>query len=197
MSLPAWLGPWANKHRRLERGELVEGLARVLEVIRGRARLPTKTSAPPVLRLWAAMLDEAGAVRELVAAEELSPVELGLQVADLVRLGVLLAEAARDCPASIFARDLRAEDWPTGKDRSRIVAAVCRLSPSSTSSGATWLERLEVAEAWKLAGRPLAGWPLGAPTTPSTRPGGAPRSIAERLASRSGSPLQLIPGGVE
>ena len=143
------------------------------------------------------MLEEAGAVRELVASEELTPDEPGLLVVDLVRLAVLLAEAARQCPAPIFARDLRAEDWPTGKDRSRIVAAVCRLTPSSSSSGATWLERLEVAEAWRLAGRPLTGWPLEASTASSSRRSGASKSIAERLAGRSGSPLQLLPGAIE
>ena len=193
--IPAWLRPWLRKHRsRLGLAddlELVGGLSAVLEAVTGRVRPPTKTPAGPVLRLWSAMLDEPDAVGDALG------VSLALDLADLVRLSVLLANAARDCPASIFARDLRAEGWPEGTDRHRVPAAVCRLTPPARSSGADYLRRLEVAHRWHEAGRPLASWPPEEEQRRRRSSSQQPRSIAERIAGSAGRSLLLLPGGID
>lgn len=195
VEIPAWLRPWLRKHRsRLGLAddlELVGGLSAVLEAVTGRIRAPTKTPSGPVLRLWSAMLDEPDAVGDALG------VSLALDLADLVRLSVLLANAGRDCPASIFARDLRAEGWPDGTDRHRIPAAVCRLTPPPRSSGADYLRRLEVAHRWHEAGRPLASWPPEEEQRRRRSSSQQPRSIAERVAGSVGRSLLLLPGGID
>jgi len=132
--------------------DLVEAVGGILQVIRGKAIAPTKTSAGPVLALWRA----------------LEYPELAQFRADVE----LVAEAAHNCPHPIFAREIRAEDWPEGTDRQWNEANVCRQAPKPPSSGATWDRRLEVAREWASAGRPAEGWggPPRAPPRGAYRP---------------------------
>ena len=58
----------------------------------------------------------------------------------------LVATAARECPHKLFARDMRAEGWADGTDRSRHVRTLCVQ--------ASWTDRLEAAQEWDAAGRP-------------------------------------------
>lgn len=67
----------------------------------------------------------------------------------------LVAEAARDCPDRVFARDIRAEGWPDGTDRHRDITTVCRQD--------RWDLRLTTARAWDQAGRPTSSAPSASP----------------------------------
>lgn len=67
----------------------------------------------------------------------------------------LVAEAARDCPDRVFARDIRAEGWPDGTDRHRDLGTICRQD--------RWDVRLVTARAWDAAGRPTTVAPSRAP----------------------------------
>lgn len=61
---------------------------------------------------------------------------------------MLVVEAAKDCPDRVFARDIRAEGWPDGVDRSRDIDTICRHGK--------WDLRLEAARRWERAGRRTA-----------------------------------------
>jgi hypothetical protein len=138
---PAWLVKMRKQTPRPPRQYTNDRVMHMLVVsvreIRQSNRVPSTTSPAayrPVWRLWQAM--GFPAPMEMEAAIE------------------LLASAARQCPDPVFSRDIRAEGWKEGKDRSRNVASVCRLEPKEGSSGADWTQRMETAQDWHDAGRP-------------------------------------------
>lgn len=142
---PKWLSTWLRSDGRTLLDATPRAALGALASCVNRIR-PTdveaanvvESAARPVLRLW----------RELVESGEARTLEA------LVDVVALLADACRLCPDELFARDVRGEGWDSGRNRSANVAAVCRLSPPSSSQGATWQERLEAARAWNKAGRP-------------------------------------------
>ena len=146
---PKWLRNWCkvDGRRALTAARSVSAvygaLGRALEGIRGKSGNVVESAARPVLRLWREMLVEG--------------FEVDAELAGLVEPVALIADACQRCGDPIFARDVRGEGWDRGRDRSRNIAAICRLAPKPDSSGATWQERLEVARAWDAIGRP-SGW---------------------------------------
>ena len=107
----------------ITRRELYQALAGCLEVVRQTLVVPTRTSVAPVLALMRAV--------GVTDRDSLS-----------VFLGdwMLVARAARECPHGLFSRDLRAEDWPEGFDRSRSVATLAVQM--------RWDDRLVAAKEW-------------------------------------------------
>ena len=77
----------------------------------------------------------------------------------------LVAEWAQQAPDEEAAREIRAEGWADGTDRSRKVGNICRQRPPGQSGGATWDDRLLLAEVWEAAGRPLVKGVEGAKST--------------------------------
>lgn len=63
---------------------------------------------------------------------------LGEYAADLI--AVIRAARPGGCPDPLFARDIRAEGWPTGRDRHRDIVTLCRRE--------RWERRLEMARRW-------------------------------------------------
>ena len=63
----------------------------------------------------------------------------------------LVAEAAHRCPHPLFARDVRAEGWVGGVDRSRSVQTL--------TASTRWADRVAVALQWAEAGKPATDWP--------------------------------------
>ena len=120
-------------------------LGRTLEGIRGKPGNVIESASRPILRLWREMLAEG--------------IELDGNLGGLVDGVSLLADACQRCGDSMFANDVRGEGWERGRDRSRNIAAICRLGPREGSTGATWQERLEVARVWDSKGRP-SGWAM-------------------------------------
>ena len=161
-AVPAWT-PSAAECRPHPRQAVAEMVLRSLEAIRQRPVSPERcgTDAKPVLGLWRAL-------------GKPDPAEFAAELA-------LVAEAARECPAPLFARSLRAEGWAEGTDRSRSVATLCRREP--------WGDRLEAARAWR-----------GQPTTVAVPEPDAPPSRAmlawrtleaiKATGKRSGDPLE-------
>ena len=145
-----WLRNWlkgpgkrlAFARSRIPAVDVLAAVGRVLEEIRGKPVTVRASTGRPVLRLWVELLDDP----ELEFDGDLSA---------LVDPVVLIADACRRAPGPMFARDIRAEGWPDGTDRSRNVAAICRLAPKGDSTGATWSERLDAASAWRAAGSPV------------------------------------------
>ena len=161
-AVPAWTTS-AAECRPHPRQAVAEMVLRSLEAIRQRPVSPERcgTDAKPVLGLWRAL-------------GKPDPAEFAAELA-------LVAEAARECPAPLFARSLRAEGWAEGTDRSRSVATLCRREP--------WGDRLEAARAWR-----------GQPTTVAVPEPDAPPSRAmlawrtleaiKATGKRSGDPLE-------
>lgn len=106
-------------------------VVRSIETVVQRTVNPDRcaTDAPKVLALW----------RRLGRPP---PAEFEADVA-------MVAHAARECPDRLFARDIRAEGWAEGRDRSRAVPTLL--------SQERWTERLDAARAWEAAGHPRAG----------------------------------------
>lgn len=127
-----------------------------LEAITGRPVVPLRCagSAREVLGLWRAL-------------GRPPPDEL---LADLQ----LVARAARECPAPLFARDLRAEGWAEGSDRSRSVPTLCVRR--------RWDERVSAAKEWAAAGYPVSTAPpaRASPTSRTSRALDALRSVGAR-----------------
>ena len=127
---PDGVPAWARKGIRQQDGtpHAVLGLVvRALEGIRQQRVNPQrcKTDAGQVLKLWRSL--DRPPLAEFV--EELE----------------LVAEAARECDAPIFARWLRAEGWTDGVDRSRSVDTLTRQDK--------WADRLAAARAWAAEGK--------------------------------------------
>ncbi len=57
---------------------------------------------------------------------------------------VLVAKAFRESPEPIFARDVRAEGWKGGTNRSRSLKTLCVLE--------SWSDRLDTAQRWEAGG---------------------------------------------
>lgn len=102
---------------------------RAVEEITQRSVAPARCAshAKEILSLW----------RSLGCPE---PCELAEEIA-------LVARAARESAARLFARDVRAEGWPGGVDRRHSVATLCVHR--------RWDERLAVAREWAAAGYPI------------------------------------------
>ena len=115
-----------------------------LSAVRGKLvhRDRCATDAKEVLGLWKAL--GRPLPREL--AEDLA----------------LVAAWAQQSPDRAAARDLRAEGWPEGQDRSRSVATLCRRD--------RWGDRLAAAQAWDAKGRRSAPLPA-APARTGATPG--------------------------
>jgi hypothetical protein len=145
-AVPRWFRVWLSRDGRELRGrvkapEALAAVARCVSAIRPReveADRLVESAARPVLRLW----------RELLVEGEAESLDALVDVVEV------LADACRNCPDPLFARDVRGEGWENARDRSQNVAAVCRLSPPPTSQGATWQERLAAARDWNRRGRP-------------------------------------------
>ncbi len=143
--VPKWLRTWLKTDGRAVGRPAIEvlgALGRTLEAIRGKPGNVVESAGRSILRLWREMLAEG--------------ISLGDNLEGLVEPVALMGAACRLCPDPIFARDVRGEGWENGRDRSRNIAAICRLAPPSSSSGATWQERLEAARRWDTIGRPTA-----------------------------------------
>jgi len=99
------------------------GVLTIMHSIRGRPVLQRRVGADAnrVLQLWKAL--------------DRPPIE------ELVEDVQLVAAAARASPDPKFARDLRAEGWPEGRDRSSEVVTIC--------DPLRWGDRLEAATRWR------------------------------------------------
>lgn len=169
--MPKWLRNWLRTDGRLvvaAKGaralDVLGALSRTLEGIRGKPGNVVESAGRPILRLW----------REILA-DGAGEIELDRTLEELVDPVVLLAHACQRCPDPIFARDVRGEGWEGGRDRSRNIAAICRLAPPGASSGATWQERLEAARAWDRANRPTTSAAI------TTSPKGSGSTYLQRL----------------
>lgn len=171
---PRWLRNWVKRDGQTalraagSTAEVFGALGRALEGIRGKPGNVVESAARPVLRLWREMLVEGFVVDK--------------RLDGLVEPVALLADACQRCGDPMFARDVRGQGWEGGRDRSRNIAAICRLAPKEGSSGATWQERLEVARAWDAVGRP-SGWAGNGAQQPSTSRAGSGASYLARLNS--------------
>jgi hypothetical protein len=119
--LPEWLAK-TKVPKEVERRILGRAIVLVIEAVTGRkpelARC--KTEAQPILSLWRA----------------LGHPPLGEFLQDAKKI----ARAARECGDPLFARDVRAEGWEGGVDRSRSVSTLMVQKK--------WAERLDIAKAW-------------------------------------------------
>jgi hypothetical protein len=147
---------WATKAKR-PKGvtplALADAVSLCVAAIRGTAGIAAASNAEPVVSLWGRLGQPP--------------------LADFIRDVDVVALAARECPEPMFARDIRAEGWADGTDRSRVVASVCRFGPPPRSQGATWDERVEAARRWEQAGRRRVATPQrahGPPARGSPRP---------------------------
>lgn len=100
----------------------------VLAVVRGKPVNPSRcgTDAKEILGLWRAL-------------DKPPPAELQAEL-------MLVAEWARFSADRAAARDIRAEGWEGGTDRSRSLGTLCRRD--------RWGDRLAAAQAWDRKGRP-------------------------------------------
>jgi len=119
---PDWAVAAARSNTTHTAGDVLAAVVACIEQITQRLIAPAraKTSATPIIRLWKAL----GRPDLTVFTEDVR----------------MVATAARDCPAQLFARDIRAEGWPDGVDRSKSVATLCVQSK--------WDERLATAKDW-------------------------------------------------
>lgn len=129
-ALPAWLAQMRGVSEPIK-PQLLVAILDCAEAITGRRPAPDRagTVALQILSLWRHL--GRPPLEELVAS---------------VRL---VARAAHECPDALFARDLRAEGWADGTNRSRSVASVLRLQ--------RWDDRLEAATNWEARGSKAAG----------------------------------------
>jgi len=124
---PKW-AQTAARGRDCTAAELLAGCAAIQEATGARSRSDhgiSPTAARPILSLWRAL--ERPPWAEFAAQAQ------------------LVVEAARKCPDPLFARNLRAEGWADGRDRSRSLPSVLRHE--------RWDERLAAAEAWRDGGK--------------------------------------------
>ena len=145
---------WAKGHG-VPAADVEAMVVAALSAVRGKlvSRDRCATDAKEVLGLWKAL--GRPLPREL--AEDLA----------------LVAAWAQQSPDRAAARDLRAEGWPEGQDRSRSVATLCRRD--------RWGDRLAAAQAWAAKGRRSAPPPVA-----PARTGAAPvRVILEEDGSIS------------
>lgn len=127
--IPKWAREgWAKPPPGVSRIDVVALVVRCKAAVDATTPNPErcKTDAKPLLSLWAA--DGHRPPEEFIA--------------DFV----LVAEAARECPEPLFARDVRAVGWAGGVDRHGDIATLCRHE--------RWSARVKAARAWDAAGRP-------------------------------------------
>jgi hypothetical protein len=145
---PAWMAGLRAKNRKdnppkppksVTSRQLYDVVCAALEPIRSTSSKPKSDAANAVMALWSAMSADEG---------EWLPVD------EARRRMVLLARAAKQCPHPVFARELRAEDWDRGTDRSSMPASVFRINPPPESGGASWSVRLDIAEQWAASAHP-------------------------------------------
>ena len=122
--LPAWAE--GKPPARLTRQQYADTVVEAIRLIRRKQPNPDRcgTDAKAVRSLWRSLGWQPPA--EFLA-------DVGL-----------VADAAHDCPDPLFARDIRAEGWTGGTDRSSSVATVCVQD--------RWTARLDRARQWR-AGR--------------------------------------------
>lgn len=128
-AMPRWAVRAARGHATANEVRIAVLMA--IEAITGTQPDPRRagTAARPILALW----------------RTLEHPDLRLFVKDVE----LVAAACRDSGAPIFARDVRAEGWADGVDRSRHVATVCVQT--------RWADRLAAAQGWHAGGRQAEG----------------------------------------
>lgn len=131
---PPATAPWAVKARRpkgVAPRDLEAVVVRCLREMRQAATDPRRctTAADAVVSLWRAL----GNPEIHAFGDEL----------------VLVARAAQMATDKIFARDIRAEGWPGGTDRTFHVGTLCRHE--------RWDDRLRAAQAWAHASGRLNG----------------------------------------
>lgn len=167
------VAPWvpsARDCRGHPRAAVEAMVLRSLEAIRQRPVTPDRcaTDARHVLGLWRALGTP-------------DPVDFAAEV-------VLVAEWAQRAPDRLAARDLRAEGWAEGTDRSRSADTLCRREK--------WGDRLDAAQRWDRAGRPtsLPGVPVGAIGAPR-RGGGRPGLLAQLVETED--PPRCHPGALD
>lgn len=158
--LPPWV-PDAKACRPHDRDAVAGMVLRCIEAITQATVNPARsgTAAGPVLALW----------RKLGKPP---PVDLEADVA-------LVARWARKSPDRLAARDIRAEGWDGGVDRSSVVKTLCVQE--------SWDARLAAAKAWDAAGSPDARPAIPAVSLPRPPPAeiphGAPQQAGEGIVA--------------
>lgn len=155
---PKWARErWAKPPPGVSRLDVVALVVRCKTAVDGTPPNPErcKTDARPILSLWEA--DGHRPPEDFAADFE------------------AVAEAARDCPEPLFARDIRAEGWAGGVDRRGDIATICRHE--------RWSIRVKTARAWVDAGRPTGSNSHTAAPPPVQRQAPRPyESIAQQAA---------------
>lgn len=135
---------WAVKIARARKGEKLRPEQRPK---------PRELEAAFVRALREIRAEPVKAARASTAAEEVAKLWRALGRPDVHEFAgelSLVARAAQMSRAHLFARDVRAEGWPEGSDRTHEVATICRQRP--------WDDRLREARKWEEAtGRRRAG----------------------------------------
>ncbi len=136
VSIPPWVSSWPRPST-VSDEDLLDLAVRCVRAVRRTDVVPAyaKIDASPALELWAQLghPDVAAFVDDFEA----------------------VAAAAHDCPAPLFANDLRAEGWAKGTPRQRSVKHVANAD--------VWSLRLDEARAWQ-AEREAARPPRTAPS---------------------------------
>lgn len=131
--IPPWI-PSAKKLSPTTRHEAYEGCVRLLALLKGsepsRKRMAAKKYGPGVKVFW--LWEQLGRP----------------PWPEFERDQSLIIRWAQKSDDKEAASEIRAEGWRDGKDRSRDVGNLFRLSPPASSSGADWHTRLELAEKW-------------------------------------------------
>lgn len=129
------LPDWIQRERLPEgvtRRQLYEAVVEVLRAIREEGPRPGEHIVP---------VDVEACGTDAVQVLKLWRKRRSKPLAEFVAGMRLVAEAARECPDGLFARDIRAEGWPDGTDRSRRVSTLCVQEKL--------VDRWVVAKAWK------------------------------------------------
>lgn len=155
-ALPRWV-PSGRELGGYRRDDVFVAVIGAIEETRGRPPNPSgcATDAREVLGLWKALGRPA-------------PSTFGADAR-------LVARWAQDAPDRLAARDIRAEGWAEGTDRSRSLATLCRRDK--------WGDRLAAAQAWDARGRPHRSEVATGP--PARAAPGRRRTIAEMLAEEA------------
>jgi hypothetical protein len=132
LGAPSWLSK--RKAGRAGRGKLFKALLGVLQAVKGVPPNPKRCKSEGQLLLshWVDTRDGYDHDPE-AWAQDLK----------------LVAKWAQESPDPGAAREIRAEGWDGGTNRSRSVANISRRTPPPRSSGLTWEERLQAARAWE------------------------------------------------
>ena len=148
--------PWAGKvataaksgGRKVKPAEVAAAFVEALSALRGAPVNPARcaTDATPLAALW--------------KAEGFPP------LAEFVAEAVLVGKAARESKNPLFARDIRAEGWAEGVDRSRSVATL--------TVQARWQDRVRAARAEFGGGPAGAALPTANPAPTATPLGAEP-----------------------